>query len=326
MIKAYAGVAKTTTLVMLSRELPLLPTLALAFNKSMSDELKSRMPHHIDVFTLNALGHRAWRRKLGNNIDIILETDKIRRLAQETIRAFYPSKKASSKGLAAPGSSAADMQDTAGSLASRENSIPRGYRDVSPSERDVLLKLIVAAGKCRLIPSFFFTAGNIPDHPSSWAKLATNSSLPAPGADQIHHAQQMLIDLVAVPPRAPETLPPENDLLADVVSLAKEARTRGLVPSYFAAHAGLVPDTEAAWLDLALRRGIEDPASWKLALARKVLVQSILAAHRGNVDFDDQIYCSALLGGRFRSYQVGLCARWRCMRRPMPRLPVIPGS
>jgi hypothetical protein len=301
MIKAYAGTAKTTTLVMLSKELPNIPTLALAFNKAISVELKSRMPKNIDVSTLNAVGHRAWMRKLGNEVSVTVKNDKVRTLTDEIIRELDPSAPRSSRAVAAPASNAR-------SAAWLDDKIPRGFKDLAPPERDGLLKLIVAAGKCQLVPSHFITAGETPDTPSSWAKLAADCSLPAPGPDQIHLARQMLIDLAAIPP--PFALQQDvpltaSELRAEVVELVKSARMKGLVPSYFTAHSGLVPDAEEAWVELAQGCSIFDPAAWKLALARKVLVRSILAAYSGTIDFDDQIYCSALLGGKYQLYQVG---------------------
>ena len=293
MIKAYAGVAKTTTLVMLSKELPILPnfTLALAFNKQTSVELKSLMPKHITVFTLNAVGKRAWQRKLGMKITLSVENDKISTLTEEVIREF-------STRVAAPGSNAS----RAALLA--DNILPRGFMDLAPPERAELLTLISAARKCRLIPSHFIDTGSIPDTPSSWAKLAADCSVPAPGPEMIHLARQMLIDRAAIPPGS--LVPgPESELLqAEVVSLVISARIKGLVPSYFTAHKGLVTDAEGGWAELALGCGMLKPDTWKKALARKVLVRSILAAYAGRLDFDDQVYCSALLGGHYLPYKV----------------------
>lgn len=60
MITAMAGCAKTTSLKMLSKELPLRPSLALAFNKKIKLELEKEFPSHFQVKTLNGLGHMAW--------------------------------------------------------------------------------------------------------------------------------------------------------------------------------------------------------------------------------------------------------------------------
>eukprot|EP00291_Cryptomonas_curvata_P023265 CAMPEP_0172160514 /NCGR_PEP_ID=MMETSP1050-20130122/5596_1 /TAXON_ID=233186 /ORGANISM="Cryptomonas curvata, Strain CCAP979/52" /LENGTH=264 /DNA_ID=CAMNT_0012830277 /DNA_START=667 /DNA_END=1458 /DNA_ORIENTATION=+ len=264
MIKAYAGVAKTTTLVMLSKELPNLPnfTLALAFNKSTRIELESRMPTHINVSTLNAEGLRAWKRTI--RVNTTLDENKISKLTEQAIRYCLPPR--GPRGAAAPGSNAS-------SAAVRAGNVPRAFADLAPPERDGVLSLIAAARNRRLIPSFFMDAGIIPDTPSSWAKLAADCALPAPGPELIHLARQMLIDRAALPP-GPAEQPgvPVGGLQAEVVKLVKSARIKGLVPSYFTAHKGLISDEEEVWAELALGCDIE-PDTWKLVLARKVLVR-----------------------------------------------------
>lgn len=59
-IEALAGAAKTTTLEMICRALPVQPILCLAFNKRIAEEMKSRLPSHVTVQTMNACGHRIW--------------------------------------------------------------------------------------------------------------------------------------------------------------------------------------------------------------------------------------------------------------------------
>ena len=60
MVNALAGTGKTTTLTMLAAALPKEPSLALAFNKKIKEELEKRFPPHFTVMTMNGLGHRAW--------------------------------------------------------------------------------------------------------------------------------------------------------------------------------------------------------------------------------------------------------------------------
>lgn len=74
LINALAGAAKTTTLVMLGGRLPLEPTLCLAFNKRIADEMAKRMPSHINCATLNSAGHRAWSSTIGKRLRV--DTDK----------------------------------------------------------------------------------------------------------------------------------------------------------------------------------------------------------------------------------------------------------
>ena len=59
-IEALAGAAKTTTLEMICKALPVQPILCLAFNKRIAEEMKKRLPSHVTVQTMNACGHRIW--------------------------------------------------------------------------------------------------------------------------------------------------------------------------------------------------------------------------------------------------------------------------
>jgi len=74
-IIARAGASKTTSLVESLRYLPRnKKTLVVAFNKSIADELKTRVPDTIDCMTLHSLGFRAVKLKFGNNVS--LDTNK----------------------------------------------------------------------------------------------------------------------------------------------------------------------------------------------------------------------------------------------------------
>jgi hypothetical protein len=44
LITALAGAAKTSTLCLLAKKLPVVPTLCCAFNKKIADEMAKRMP------------------------------------------------------------------------------------------------------------------------------------------------------------------------------------------------------------------------------------------------------------------------------------------
>ena len=55
---ARAGAAKTTTLIMLARELKNKEIMCLAFNKAIKDEMAARLPFNCEAFTLNGLGHK----------------------------------------------------------------------------------------------------------------------------------------------------------------------------------------------------------------------------------------------------------------------------
>lgn len=85
---ALAGAAKTTTLCLLAAKLPLVPTLCCAFNKKIADEMKRRMPGHIECSTMNSLGHRAWGKKLGRRL--VLNTDKTYDILQAVKNTLRP--------------------------------------------------------------------------------------------------------------------------------------------------------------------------------------------------------------------------------------------
>lgn len=75
LVNALAGAAKTSTLCLLAKKLPLQPTLCCAFNKKIADEMQKRMPGHIQCSTMNSLGHRAWAKRTGTRL--IVESDKV---------------------------------------------------------------------------------------------------------------------------------------------------------------------------------------------------------------------------------------------------------
>lgn len=93
-ISALAGAAKTSTLVLLAKALPLTPTLCCAFNKRIADEMAKRMPGHITCKTMNSLGNAAWKTKTGKfpkvnpgkMYDILSET--MNKLPPEEKKAF----------------------------------------------------------------------------------------------------------------------------------------------------------------------------------------------------------------------------------------------
>jgi len=68
LIEALAGAAKSSTLELIAKALPGIPTLMLAFNKKIADELQERMPSHCKCMTLNSLGHRAWGEVTGGRL------------------------------------------------------------------------------------------------------------------------------------------------------------------------------------------------------------------------------------------------------------------
>lgn len=70
LINALAGAAKTTTLELICRALPVQPILSLAFNKRIADEMTKRLPGHVQCKTLNAIGHRVWGTAVGKRLTV----------------------------------------------------------------------------------------------------------------------------------------------------------------------------------------------------------------------------------------------------------------
>ena len=93
MVNALAGTGKTTTLTMLAKALPKEPTLALAFNKKIKEELEKRFPSHFTVMTMNGLGHRAWSFTI-NKKQMLLDDKKVTKLTTEALKNFPESKSA----------------------------------------------------------------------------------------------------------------------------------------------------------------------------------------------------------------------------------------
>lgn len=86
--------------------------------------------------------------------------------------------------------------------------------------------------------------------------------------------------------------------------LFREAQIQGLVPEPFGSQLKtLLPDTKEAWRELGDVHAIPewdfDDVWW---IAQQALVEDIRQAYQGIVSYDDQIYCSTLLGGVFAKY------------------------
>jgi superfamily I DNA/RNA helicase len=68
LINALAGAAKTTTLQLVCEKVTGIPILSLAFNKRIADEMKKRLPSHVQARTMNSLGHEVWGRATGKHL------------------------------------------------------------------------------------------------------------------------------------------------------------------------------------------------------------------------------------------------------------------
>lgn len=83
LINALAGAAKTSTLRFLCKYLPVEPTLSVAFNKRIADEMAKVLPGHVRAATMNSVGHRVWSSAVGKRLT--LETKKTYNLVKEAI-------------------------------------------------------------------------------------------------------------------------------------------------------------------------------------------------------------------------------------------------
>jgi DNA helicase-2/ATP-dependent DNA helicase PcrA len=82
-VEAVAGSGKTTTIVHAAGLIPQSKrAVFLAFNKRVAEELKSRLPAHVEARTLNSLGNGIVFRHAGR---LALDPDKLDRVVKETI-------------------------------------------------------------------------------------------------------------------------------------------------------------------------------------------------------------------------------------------------
>jgi len=70
LINALAGAAKTSTLRFLCKYLPVEPTLSVAFNKRIADEMTKVLPGHVRCATMNSVGHRVWGTAVGRRLTL----------------------------------------------------------------------------------------------------------------------------------------------------------------------------------------------------------------------------------------------------------------
>lgn len=70
LVNALAGAAKTTTLEMICNTITDIPILSLAFNKRIADEMKKRLPTHVEARTMNSLGHGVWSQAVAKRLSV----------------------------------------------------------------------------------------------------------------------------------------------------------------------------------------------------------------------------------------------------------------
>jgi|SRR5215467_1360484 len=81
-VRAYAGCGKTTMLEMVGGVIKE-PTLYIVFGKADAEKAKEVMPSHVEVTTINSLGHRVWGKSVGKRL--VVDTMKIRNMTKAII-------------------------------------------------------------------------------------------------------------------------------------------------------------------------------------------------------------------------------------------------
>jgi superfamily I DNA/RNA helicase len=95
-------------------------------------------------------------------------------------------------------------------------------------------------------------------------------------------------------------LPPEA--FSYVLSVVRAARSGGLVPKQFSHAHSIIPDTQEGW-EVVLDAQMLDYDKALMEIAYEILVRSIKLSYSGEIDYDDQIYMSALFGGVFPKFR-----------------------
>ena len=94
-----------------------------------------------------------------------------------------------------------------------------------------------------------------------------------------------------------------SDDFVTIMRMVSIARHSGLVPKDWTRVKGLIEDDSDSWEQIGDALYL-DPSEDHIFIARKVLVESIRQSYSGVIDFDDQIYMSALFGGVFPRFPV----------------------
>lgn len=149
-INALAGAAKTSTLRFLCKYMPVVPTLSVAFNKRIADEMTKVLPGHVRCATMNSVGHRVWGAAVGKRL--VLNTRKNYELVKEQVDALPRREKAEAYDMFG------DLMKTV-SRAKLSGYIPDG----------------VPSGRTLLEPADFY--GSLEEIPDSWFEDIVDSAL-----------------------------------------------------------------------------------------------------------------------------------------------------
>lgn len=91
------------------------------------------------------------------------------------------------------------------------------------------------------------------------------------------------------------------DTMAEIMKIIRLAKTNGYIPakSVFGNKSLFTEDQFFGMLE-------EEPDAYVVELVNKALIENIRLAYDAQIDFDDQIYCSTLLGGVFPKFPLVL--------------------
>jgi hypothetical protein len=141
LINALAGAAKTSTLRFLCKYMPVVPTLSVAFNKRIADEMTRVLPAHVKCATMNSVGHRVWGSAIGKRL--IVDTKKNYNLIKALVDAL-------------PKRDKSDAYDLFGDL----------MKTVARAKLNGYVPPDTPAGKSLISRADFF--GNLEEAPDNW--------------------------------------------------------------------------------------------------------------------------------------------------------------
>lgn len=96
----------------------------------------------------------------------------------------------------------------------------------------------------------------------------------------------------------------KSQMFGDICKLVALAKHTGIIPQGFN-YKGLAPDENETWEDLADQHWI-DASQFLIDICRRVLSESIRLSYKSLIDFDDQIYMSALFGAPYERREIML--------------------
>lgn len=138
MVNAYAGCAKTSTLVLAAAEVRQ-AALALAFNKKIALDMADKLPGSFTVKTMNGLGHGAWLRANPTVTNVKLEEKKLGKLVSQV---------------------------------ARDRKV-----ELSSDDWEGLRQLVTGAMQAGIVPTSAGDSGLAPDNLASWKAVADNLML-----------------------------------------------------------------------------------------------------------------------------------------------------